>query len=82
MAITNRGAKKDFYHLVEIRSFDRVLSFYEKKCLSADKFVANKSLNWFKDAEAEPDPVTLSGINWTEVNELVFLALQEISKTD
>lgn len=81
-AITNRGAKKDFYDLVEIlkkRSLDSVLALYEKKYPSGDRFLAMKSLNWFEDADEEPDPMTLAGNSWTEVKDSVLTALKGIS---
>ena len=81
-AITNRGAKKDFYDLVEILSvisLDSVLSFFEKKYPSAERFMAMKSLSWFENAESEPDPIALTGLSWVEVKETVLESLNKIS---
>lgn len=82
-AITNRGAKKDFYDLVELletMSLDSVLSLYDRKYPSADRFMAIKSLSWFEDAEEEPDPISLREITWSEVKERVLVALKEITR--
>ncbi|MDA0349939.1 MAG: nucleotidyl transferase AbiEii/AbiGii toxin family protein [Verrucomicrobia bacterium] len=80
-AITNRGAKKDFYDLVAILSvmpLDSVLSCFEKKYPSGERFMAMKSLSWFEDAESEPDPITLAELNWEEVKETVLESLKKI----
>lgn len=80
-AITKRGAKKDFYDLVEILNYvplESVLSLFEKKYPSAERFLALKSLTWFEDAEEEPDPVTLRPISWMEIKKVVLKAIQEL----
>ena len=81
-AITNRGAKKDFFDLFEILkhiSLDSVLEAFEKKYPFAEKFMAMKSLSWFEDAEGDPDPVTFHDHNWMKVKETVREELRKIS---
>ena len=69
-AIANRGSKKDFWDLHELsRHFDReqVFSFYEKKYPSGSRWSVEKSLSYFLDADGEPDPICLKGLNWSQV---------------
>lgn len=80
-AITKRGAKKDFYDLVEILkhiSLESVLSAYEKKYPSGERFMAMKSLNWFEDADEEPDPISLRNISWGEVKDTILIAVGKL----
>lgn len=80
-AITKRGAKKDFYDLAEILKhipLDSVLSLFEKKYPSAERFMAMKSLCWFEDADEEPDPISLRKISWEEVEGMVLKAVKEL----
>jgi predicted nucleotidyltransferase component of viral defense system len=69
-AIANRGSKKDFWDLHELsRHFDReqVFSFYEKKYPRGSRWSVEKSLSYFLDADGEPDPICLKGLNWSQV---------------
>lgn len=81
-AITSRGAKKDFFDLVEILKhmpLESVLSLFEEKYPSAERFMAMKSLSWFEDAEMEPDPMVLNELCWPNVKETVLESLRKIS---
>lgn len=69
-AIANRGSKKDFWDLYELlQHFSRqeLLSLYEKKYPQASVWNVEKSLSYFDDADAEPDPVDLRGLTWGQV---------------
>lgn len=70
-AVTNRGSKKDFSDLLLLHEtgllLPDALDFFCAKYGSAGRFLAIKSLNWFDDAEAEPDPVYLNGWTWKQV---------------
>jgi len=69
-AIANRGSKRDFWDMHELsRHFDResILSFYEKKYPHGSRWSVEKSLCYFLDADREPDPVCLKGLNWSQV---------------
>lgn len=74
-AITNRGCKKDFWdyaELLQIYSRDEMLSFYAGKYAHDSLWNIEKSLAYFDDAEGEPDPRDLRGLNWEEVKRIVL----------
>lgn len=70
-AVTNRGSKKDFSDLLLLHEngilLSRALDFFCSKYGSSGRFLAIRSLNWFEDAEGEPDPLYLNGWTWPEV---------------
>lgn len=69
-AIANRGSKKDFYDIFELlQHFQReqLLEFYTRKYPRGSAWNVEKSLTYFDDAEAEPDPVDLSGRSWDQI---------------
>jgi len=62
-AIANRGSKKDFYDMVELLgrySLPEMLGFFAMKYPGTDPFTVIRSLAWFDDADAEPDPISLT----------------------
>ena len=70
-AITNRGSKKDFsdllllhQHGLEVR---QTLDLFCRKYGEEARFLAIRSLLYFTDADAEPDPVYLNGWTWLTV---------------
>ena len=70
-AVTNRGSKKNFSDLLLLHEngilLSRALDFYCAKYGSSGRFLAIRSLNWFEDAEGEPDPLYSNGWTWPEV---------------
>lgn len=73
-AIANRGAKKDFYDLVELLnhfSLKEIVGFFTQKFPSINPFYVIKSLTWFEDAEEEPDPISLQSISWVEIKNTI-----------
>lgn len=80
-AIANRGSKKDFYDIaVMLGQFPlaSMLCHYREKYRPASLLMAIRSLAWFEDAEAEPDPVGLGGMNWLQVKEVVSRSVREL----
>ncbi len=80
-AICNRGAKKDFYDIVELWSYldlPSMLEAFESKYVNVDRFVALRSLAWFDDAESEPDPVSLRGLGWADVKQRVAETIRRV----
>lgn len=67
-AVTNRGSKKDFSDLLLLHDngipITKALYYFCQKYGSAGRFLAIRSLNWFEDAEEEPDPIYLNGWTW------------------
>ena len=69
-AIANRGSKKDFYdvyELLKIYSISELLDFFKEKYLDLNAFTVIKSLNYFEDADLEPDPMSLRGESWNMI---------------
>lgn len=69
-AITNRGTKKDFfdlYELLEIYSLQEIFDFFEKKFSMPISLFHLKSLNYFEDAELNPEPIQLNDVSWKDV---------------
>lgn len=70
-AVTNRGSKKDFSDLLTLHDhdipLDRALDHFCRKYGESGRLLAARSLLWFEDTEAEPDPYYLNGWTWTEV---------------
>lgn len=70
-AVTNRGSKKDFSDLLLLHQngipLEAAVQLFCAKYGPSGRFMAIKSLNWFEDAESEPDPVYLNGWTWSYV---------------
>jgi predicted nucleotidyltransferase component of viral defense system len=69
-AIANRGSKKDFWDLYELmQHFSRqdLLGFFEKKYPSSNRWAVEKSLVYFDDAEADPNPLCLNARTWAQI---------------
>lgn len=80
-AISNRGSKKDFYDvavLLEHFSLQSMIEFYQSKYRPASLMMVVRSLAWFEDADAEPDPITLRDESWTTVMEKIASAIRSL----
>lgn len=80
-AIVNRGSKKDFYDLaalLKFHSLESILGFYQDKYQPATLLMAIRSLAWFDDAEAEPDPISLTGETWCGVIDQIKSAIRQL----
>ena len=69
-ALTNRGSKKDFFDFAELLNhlaIGQMLDFFTNKYQAMDVFTVIRSLAWFEDAELEPDPISLTGLTWSQV---------------
>ncbi|MEX1116841.1 MAG: nucleotidyl transferase AbiEii/AbiGii toxin family protein [Akkermansiaceae bacterium] len=80
-AIANRGSKKDFFDFVGLSahfSMQEMIGFFTLKYPSSDAFTVIRSLAWFEDAEEEPDPVSLIGLEWGEVKSLAREAVASL----
>lgn len=83
-AIMGRGSKKDFYDIYEILkkySLTDILNYFKSKFKQENIFPLLKSLNYFDDADEEPDPVSLTNITWKEVKENINRKLLEYYKS-
>lgn len=70
-AITNRGAKKDFYDiyfLLQHYSFAQLCDWYTEKFKTNNLFMLLKSITYFDDAELTETPVLLANdVSWETV---------------
>jgi len=74
-AITGRGKKKDFFDLfflLKRYSLSELLSLYQEKYQHSTIFHVVKSLSYFDEAEAEPDPIIIDKkVNWMTVKKVL-----------
>jgi hypothetical protein len=85
-AVVNRGSKKDFIDLLALHDsglqLKRSLDVFCMKYGSAGRFLAIRSLSWFDDAEAEPDPRFLNGWTWNAVRQRFNGIVKELILSD
>lgn len=73
-AVSNRGARKDFYDLacfIERFGLRQCLEWYRAKFPASDIHTLLRSLVYFDDAEDQPEPHMLWPIAWGEVKERI-----------
>ncbi len=78
-AITNRGARKDFYDLhalIQHLGVDALIDIYRQKYPSHDPMIALRSMIYFDDAEDDNDPDLLIKKSWDEVKEEIREAVK------
>ena len=69
-AISQRGAKKDFYDLhllLEHYSIEQLLSFFRTKYPDLATFHIVKSMNYFEDAESQVGPELKTKLSWEKL---------------
>lgn len=81
-AISNRGAKKDFYDiyfLLNRFNLDQMLSLFENKYENHNVMQVLKSLLYFEDAEEQPEPVLINDkVSWGDVKSKVIKSVNEL----
>jgi len=80
-AISNRGAKKDFYDLhILLRELglEKLLDCYARKFPNHDPLIPLRSMIYFEDAEDTPSPKTLIKTTWTEVKADIRTAVRSM----
>jgi len=80
-AIANRGSKKDFYDiatLLEVFPLESMLQFYREKYHPGSILMLIRSLAWFDDAEAEPDPRSLRNDSWEIIKGKIATAIRSL----
>jgi hypothetical protein len=78
-AITNRGSKKDFYDVVALLdhfTLETLIGYYQAKYQPASLMMVIRSLAWFDDADAEPDPLSLRQESWVMIKKKIALAIR------
>ncbi|MEY4245400.1 MAG: hypothetical protein RLZZ245_2985 [Verrucomicrobiota bacterium] len=81
-AVSNRGSKKDFYDLATLLnhfSLQDLIGHYQAKYRPASLMMVIRSLAWFDDADAEPDPVSLRHETWPSVVAKISSAIRTLS---
>jgi hypothetical protein len=82
-AVTNRGAKKDFYDLHTLISelgFPALVGMYRQKYPNYDPMIMLRSIGYFEDAEEQEDPVSLIGMTWPKVKQSIERAVKTALK--
>ncbi len=78
-AITNRGARKDFYDLhalIQHLGVDTLIEIYKRKYPSHDPMIVLRSMIYFDDAEGDNDPELLMGQEWEDVKDAICEAVK------
>lgn len=81
-AIANRGSKKDFYDIAALfESFplEIMLRSYQAKYRPASLLMVIRSLAWFDDADAEPDPISLRDETWPFIKGKISSAIRTLT---
>lgn len=79
MAITNRGRKKDFvdlHYLLEMFSMEQIFELFGRKYPGVEPFLVVRSLCYFGDAEADPDPLMLESVTWDKMKARILKAVR------
>jgi len=69
-AITNRGAKKDFfdlYFLLQKFSLEELLELYKERFQQKEIIHVLRAVQYFEDAEIDKDPLCFKKTTWKEV---------------
>ena len=78
-AINGRGFRKDFidiFFLLEKYSMSDLLKLYNQKYPDGSEFLVLRSLNYFKDADHDIMPYTISDDQWDQVKSRIKLEVQ------
>jgi hypothetical protein len=79
-ALTNRGAKKDFFdahELIKQFGLKQLLAWFQLKYATHEVGMVLRSLAYFQDAEEDLDPVSLDGTTWQAVKAAITKAVRE-----
>lgn len=82
VAVSQRGAKKDFFDLYEILKTRDFSTIVHRARTMLSEMPMNpihlaKSLVYFDDADGDPDPIVLSGVDWPTVKRFFTDRLRE-----
>ena len=79
-AITNRGARKDFYDLhmlIRHLGVDSLIDIYQTKYPKHDPMIVLRSMIYFDDAEDDNDPELLLNQEWDDVKTEIEEAVKQ-----
>ncbi len=80
-AVSNRGAKKDFYDiyfLLDKYSLKEMLELFSKKFPNINHFHLIKSLTYFNTADEDANPKVFKKLSWEQVKEKIVKASTEL----
>lgn len=80
-AVSNRGSKKDFFDIATLLrecSLQEMLDLYQAKYQPASLLMVIRSLAWFDDADAEPDPISLRNDTWPVIKARIASAIRTL----
>lgn len=85
IAISQRGKKRDFFDLYRICQdveflYDSILKVHKQYSVNQNLTHILKSLVYFADAEADPDPEIYFKVNWKEVKKFFTKEIPVIAK--
>ncbi|GAA4409369.1 nucleotidyl transferase AbiEii/AbiGii toxin family protein [Nibrella viscosa] len=79
-AVSNRGAKKDFWDIAELLnhvSLAQMLEWFSSKYTNSDIGYVIRSLTYFDDADLQEDPISLRKVTWEQIRQHVLLAVRQ-----
>jgi len=82
-AVLGSGSKKDFFDIYELLknySLIELIDNFKQKFNQQDVFPLLKSLNYFDDAEQEPNPISLNNTSWKQVKDNIDKVLRDYLK--
>ena len=77
----NRIQAFDFYDihaLLQHRPLTDLVSCFARKYADSEPFMLLRSLTYFDDAEQEPDPISLQGLDWPSVKRDILAAVRNL----
>ena len=80
-ALTNRGARKDFFdahRVIQDLGIAAIVDIYRAKFPTHDSAILLRSLVYFDDAEGEFEPNSLDNTSWEQVKEGVAQAVKSL----
>lgn len=81
VAISNRGARKDFYDIYFIlRQYhlQNLLEKFKQKYPVTNLIHAIRSLCYFEDADRDVEPMMLEKVTWAQVKKRLLLKVQNL----
>ncbi|MBK8737779.1 MAG: nucleotidyl transferase AbiEii/AbiGii toxin family protein [Saprospiraceae bacterium] len=83
-AILGRGKKKDFWDIAELFKhfkLKEIIAFYKEKFPSQMLLISiPQALSYFDDADESEDPISINGMDWDQVKDVIRTNVSEYLK--
>lgn len=83
-AILGRGKKKDFWDIAELFKhfkLKEIIAFYKEKFPSQMLLISiPQALSYFDDADESEDPISINGMDWDAVKDVIRTNVSEYLK--